>query len=492
MIHGHPPDEIQELWSQLIKSGNELLGSALNESPGWHTIVSKVLSCADEAAWGVGFAPWKTKDRIGGVTGICPKVYIDLLQKNCESDSPRTDTITESINTEFVRVLPKALTPNVGCTVRSLSHHLALLPGGMHVGVNWLISSRKVYTDYSSSNAPTNLLLIPFPYVVHRDDFKVAVDPTEDSDGYFSIDQGWLASDGKVKILDRLTELVSQLICAAEKFVHPIHQIIFPEASLNFKLAKRLAMELASRHPHLETVISGTLDPSDSKTEEAYGFSNSEAVQFDLMGGHISTIVRQRKHHRWRLDSNQVEQYELQDVLNANHRWWERLDIYPREVAFVNRRDRVQTVLICEDLARFDPILPIINSVGPNLVIALLMDGPQLEKRWPGRYATVLADDPGSSVLTLTSLGMLERSNRVHKSQSREIALWKDATNRAQELKLEVGHHALALQLLPTAIEQATMDRRKDESSATFLKLSPRSVWQVQLADPPDWISRSK
>jgi 5-methylcytosine-specific restriction enzyme A len=50
------------------------------------------------------------------------------------------------------------------------------------------------------------------------------------------------------------------------------------------------------------------------------------------------------------------------------------------------------------------------RSVGPNLVVALLMDGPQLTARWPARYASVLADDPGSSVLTLTSLGMCLRS----------------------------------------------------------------------------------
>jgi len=30
-------------------------------------------------------------------------------------------------------------------------------------------------------------------------------------------------------------------------------------------------------------------------------------------------------------------------------------------------------VLICEDLARFDPVLPVINAVGPNLVISLLL-----------------------------------------------------------------------------------------------------------------------
>ena len=62
------------------------------------------------------------------------------------------------------------------------------------------------------------------------------------------------------------------------------------------------------------------------------------------------------------------------------------------------RETATLSVLICEDLARYDPVLTVMNAIGPNLVIALLMDGPQLERRWCGRYATALADDPGSSV----------------------------------------------------------------------------------------------
>jgi hypothetical protein len=67
------------------------------------------------------------------------------------------------------------------------------------------------------------------------------------------------------------------------------------------------------------------------------------------------------------------------------------------------------SVLICADLARQDPAADLIRAVGPNLLIALLMDGPQLSHRWPARYAAVPAEDPGTSVQTLTSLGMAER-----------------------------------------------------------------------------------
>jgi hypothetical protein len=78
-------------------------------------------------------------------------------------------------------------------------------------------------------------------------------------------------------------------------------------------------------------------------------------------------------------------------------------------------------VLICEDLARQDPAAELVRAVGPNLLVALLMDGPQLANRWPARYAAVLAEDPGTSILTLTSLGMVERSRPTERISHRMI-----------------------------------------------------------------------
>src|SRR5207237_10901568 len=102
------------------------------------------------------------------------------------------------------------------------------------------------------------------------------------------------------------------------------------------------------------------------------------------------------------------------------------------------------STLVCEDLARIDPVQAALRAVGPNLVIVLLMDGPQFERRWPGRYATVLADDPGCAVLTLTSLGMVRRSTVPGDDDCREIALWKESpSSAARELKLPKGAHGL-------------------------------------------------
>ncbi len=197
--------------------------------------------------------------------------------------------------------------------------------------------------------------------------------PSPHSDGYFSINQGWLNPGGKRSVLKDLANLVHILIQEAEKVVSPIHQVVFPEAALTTDLAKALARLLAKQHPNLETVIAGTLGKAESPLEPGYEFYHNAAIQVDLVDQKIATVVWRKKHHRWKLDTNQVEQYDLQGILDANHSWWERLKVFPRELAFVNRRGRIQTVLICEDLARFDPVLPLINSVGPNLVIALLI-----------------------------------------------------------------------------------------------------------------------
>jgi len=177
-------------------------------------------------------------------------------------------------------------------------------------------------------------------------------------------------------------------------------------------------------------------------------------------------------------------------TLDPDKKWWEDIDLSNREIAFgLVRDDIVVCALVCEDLARFDPVLPALNSVGPNLVLALLMDGPQLLARWPGRYATVLAEDPGSSVLTLTSLGMVKLARRPGEPECRVIGLWKDAHNAgAKELYLPAGCHGLLLSLKNQPTEQMTIDLRGDERTARALTLE--EVWPVYHPSHPEWLAK--
>jgi len=104
-------------------------------------------------------------------------------------------------------------------------------------------------------------------------------------------------------------------------------------------------------------------------------------------------------------------------------------------------------------------------------VIALLMDGPQVAGRWPGRYATVVADDPGSSVLTLTSAGMSWLNKADGYDRSRVIALWKDAhSGRIHEIALPDDACATVLTLWASTTEEFTADGRSDGGAAGLIR----------------------
>ena len=184
---------------------------------------------------------------------------------------------------------------------------------------------------------------------------------------------------------------------------------------------------------------------------------------------------RQDKHHRWRLDKRQIVQYGLGSCLDVAVKWWEHISVGNRELNFVALDDWLTVCpLICEDLARQDPISELVRAVGPNLVIALLMDGPQLASRWPARYATVLADDPGSSVLTLTSIGMAELSRPPSVADtSRAIALWKDAkTGEAISIQLPPNKDGVVLSLSRELVKEYSADGRDDGRTTGYPTLS--------------------
>jgi hypothetical protein len=184
--------------------------------------------------------------------------------------------------------------------------------------------------------------------------------------------------------------------------------------------------------------------------------------------------VFQSKHHPWKLDESQVIQYGLGGVLSPYREWWEHIDCSGRRLHFISISENlVLCALVCEDLARPDPVANIVRAVGPNLVIALLMDGPQTKERWAARYATVLADDPGSSVLALTSLGMAQLSRpQTGPSRFRVVALWKDRFNGATEIELPPGNDAIAISLSTRYREEFTADGRGDGGTAAFPILS--------------------
>lgn len=167
--------------------------------------------------------------------------------------------------------------------------------------------------------------------------------------------------------------------------------------------------------------------------------------------------------------------------------WWEQIDVSQRECKFfVFRHGACLAPLVCEDLARIDPVQTAIRAVGPNLVVALLMDGPQLENRWSGRYATVLADDPGCSVLSFTSLGLIARQAHRDGGTDSRIALWRQPYDRTKELVLPWGQHALLLRLSEEWSEHILPDGRSDRTTTARYRF--KSVLPIRHPSPPSWI----
>src|SRR5262245_8202047 len=180
--------------------------------------------------------------------------------------------------------------------------------------------------------------------------------------------------------------------------------------------------------------------------------------------------VHQRKHHRWSLDESQILQYHLGGVLHPSVRWWEAMDVPRRAIEFVEVAELTLACLVCEDLAQHDDIAQLVRSVGPTVVFALLLDGPQLTSRWAARYTSVLADDPGSSVLTLTSYGMVQRSRPHGRDVSPIVALLRDPERGYREIPLERGAQGVVLTVCMDRATRRSADGRRpvDNGTRTF------------------------
>ena len=484
------PTQVQSWWKELWRSRDEPLCAGPEEGKLWKRACMNLLAAADEACSGVGYTPDEE--------GIASFVWNEFLSNTKPVLENIPNSIAFQVPKEVACVLPKALTPDAGCTVRSLSHNLALLPGIGVVKAEWYIGDFPAARPSISRNISNaveglteghsmNLLLVPFPYSVHGLDFCVSRISEEGGPersrpaGYFRVRQNWLRIGSRTITAAQFASFLSSLIRRAARDMGEIHGVVLPEASLTRNLAVRVAKILARRHPKLQFLACGALSSID-------GEERNEAVLIRLHEKEIAHRFIQSKHHRWRINDRQLLQYQLGGVLDPTRTWWEDIALHTRQIQFgVNGHGAVIATLICEDLARPDPVLPVITAIGPNLVIALLMDGPQLESRWPARYATVLADDPGSSVLTLTSAGMVERTIPPTGDSRNVIGLWKHRESRATELVLPQKALALVVSLALNEKLQVTLDGREDRKAIEYSLAGLRNVY---LDERPEWLDR--
>ena len=178
--------------------------------------------------------------------------------------------------------------------------------------------------------------------------------------------------------------------------------------------------------------------------------------------------IRQNKHHRWSFDKDQLYEYHLGGALHPHVRWWEATDLPRRKVNIVEFGDELTLIsLVCEDLALIDDVSRIVRAVGPTIVITPLLDGPQLTTRWSARYASFMADDPGSAVLTLSSHGMVQRSRPHGHEASKVVGLWKDSVRGPREIPLEPGAQGVLLTICSDRATRRTSDGRLPINNTT-------------------------
>jgi len=439
-----------------------------------------------------------------------------------------------TFNTERCRVLPKRHNPSIGITLRSISSNLAFHQSS--VDVVWRKTRNntlddRLIRDKDNKAKQISLLLLPFPLTIKTKDFgrddnarEKIVNMSEKDYGFFTYEPYPEETEGKTAAAreEEIDKAIS-LIKEANKELPDnldVDMIVFPEASLSLSQFNYLEERLkdnfhGNNMPSI--IIAGVRESRQELAEEMNErrakqlgrklkdgeilekeninfsrnavyckyydydkeFSNNGAKHsgsfYNMPTVHSEGMpkYKQYKHHRWLLDKSQIKRYGLSGVLDTDLTWWESIKIPKRRVSFLNVGDRMTiSHLICEDLARQDPIAELVRHVGPTLVVTILMDGPQLKNRWSARYATVLSDDPGCSVITLTSLGMVKRHSSEFGLMSRVVALWNESgSGHSREIELAQGAEAILLTLRTDETPEKTADGRIETIKTSILRL---------------------
>jgi len=504
-------------WITLLKCWDSSVYQAVDfdqEPPKWWLAAYSLMVVADEASKNVGFK--KNGDeieydnqidrdcRVVQRWPILAKMIIDAVDREERNNRSNEKQINkkrfkyvESISIAdrgFVNILPKSRTAPLGCTLRRVSHNLAKLPGSGIIKVGWAWAEAP--KDKVKKNPIFNMLLIPYPYEIRTKNFKPTgitknqeeqCNPSELRWGAFTLD----VAENYIEDREFLA-FVSRLITESDERVGITHAVVLPELALSRKSIIALKELIQERHPSIELFCSGSREElfrrkgDDGTKNRPVQVNASYMASLNTNGNECTPALEffHEKHHKWRITEQQIFDYDLSPTLDPSRIWWEDLRVIDRRLPFLVMRNQwTVTSLICEDLARNDPARTVVESIGPNLVISLLMDGPQLPDRWSARYATVLAEDPGSSVLSMSSFGLIKRSNKNHKGKdgngSRSFALWRDDLGKSQEIKMDDGNHATTISITVYPVTDYTMDGRADCRAVSL-----RLTGQRQIKDP--------
>jgi hypothetical protein len=329
------------------------------------------------------------------------------------------------LDRDRIRVLPKSQLTNRGLTIRSFSRYVALSYEAVDLEWNMVEVGDGSWVE----GRDFHMMLVPWPLVVDSSAFRPVDGPLDmdpDAFGFFSY----------APARPLAPALLASLIDAALEEAPRLDAVVLPEAAIDRDEIGPLEDLLAERG--VPSLVAGT------RQAAAGGQMARNYVHLGFLGPSGWVHYEQDKHHRWCLDPAQIRQYHLTRALPPTRRWWEAIELPTRSVRIIDTGGGATLApLICEDLARLDEVADVLRRIGPSFVMALLLDGPQLSQRWACRYASVLSEDPGCAVLTLSSLGMVARSRPPGFPASRAVAMWSDPTSGTTCLELGRGAGAL-------------------------------------------------
>ena len=450
---GELPDLITAAW-EILRDAAERPLDHLTDASDWRACEALLTlhAIADEASAGTGIA-LTSSDGHG-----------TLYRARARELLARSGSVSR-LPSQALRVLPKVRTAPHGTSPRVLSRYVGAHPPG--VETRWhKVPTRRPGTDPQAQHA--NFLLLPWPLRVRASDFHPVEGSihslTNEPYGFFEF-----APSGELDL-----ELIDRTLAAARDEVDNVDVVVMPENAVDEGEIEGLEALLAGHN--VRGLIAGI-----RRQRRPRGQFSRNWVHLAASTGEEWLHIQQNKHHRWSLDQAQIDQYHLGGSLHPHIRWWEAMDVPRRAIHFVEGGDGVTlAAVVCEDLAEIDEVADVLRSVGPTIVVTPLLDGPQLSSRWAARYAGVLADDPGSAVLTLTSYGMARRSQPRGRDSSPIIALWKDPVRGVREIPLESGAQGILLTVTADLTNRRSGDGRRPVMNCT--ELFDVGIYQVHAA----------
>jgi hypothetical protein len=449
-------------WWEWLDGSRDDLPSALTAR--WHLVRDALDTCVERLSRG---DDWPVTEALLALHAIADEACAGLGSATAAPPGPGTrfraaarELLAETgslstVRPGVLRVLPRCRVGLHGMSIHSLSRHICVR--GPQVDVEW----HRMLSRPSGAKLPeahANGLLLPWPLRVRARDFAPADCALPGMDttafGFFTFEPE--------EHLD--LDLLQRVLEAAVDEAGTIDFVIMPESAVTpDELAPLEALVGAYG---VWNVIAGVREPGPA------GGLGANWVHIGVRQEMVWRHAVQHKHHRWCLDGRQLQQYHLGGALSPTMRWWEAVSIPRRSLQVVDEGAVTIVPLLCEDLARLEPVADLVRSIGPSLVVTLLLDGPQLASRWTARYASVLADDPGSAVCTLTSYGMVRRCRPPGCEPSNVVGLWKDASGELTELELADGAQALLIATTVVASDTTTADGRHHPGTTSTLMLA--------------------